>query len=120
MQTTYQLNESQTRPWGQWQVIEITPTKIVKLITVNVGGILSLQRHQYRDELWIIQSGCARITQDNHVFEVNAPAKISIKRLQKHRIENIGTSPLVFEETQTGPLLDENDIERFDDIYHRI
>lgn len=120
MQTTYQLNESQTRPWGKWQVIEITPQKIVKIIEVNVGGILSLQRHQYRDELWSIQSGSARITQDDQIFDVTAPATISIQRLQKHRIQNIGSTPLIFKETQTGDLLDENDIERFEDIYNRI
>jgi mannose-6-phosphate isomerase-like protein (cupin superfamily) len=38
---------------------------------------------------------------------------------QIHRVENRGSEEVVFIEVQTGATLDENDIERLEDIYGR-
>jgi mannose-6-phosphate isomerase-like protein (cupin superfamily) len=45
---------------------------------------------------------------------------IYIPKETKHRIENPGKLPLEFIEIQTGDYLEEDDIERFDDIYGRV
>jgi len=38
----------------------------------------------------------------------------------KHRMENSGILPLVLIEVQSGEYLGEDDIIRYDDIYHRV
>ena len=62
MATTYKKGDSDTRPWGRWEVLESSPNYCVKKITVNPNGILSLQLHHYRQEHWIIAEGEALVT----------------------------------------------------------
>jgi len=38
----------------------------------------------------------------------------------KHRLENIGLTPLILIETQTGNYLGEDDIIRYEDVYGRV
>lgn len=117
--TTYQVGESDTRPWGSWKVIAVGEGYISKEICVMPQQKLSLQRHQHRNEHWIMVSGEAQVTLDEQLLNVAADESVYIPKQTKHRIENVGSEPLIFVEIQTGKVLDENDIERFDDIYGR-
>ena len=47
------------RPWGHYDSIDIEDNFIVKRILVNPRSRLSLQKHQYRAEHWVVVKGYA-------------------------------------------------------------
>lgn len=108
------------RPWGRWEVVSTGNNFCVKKICVNPSGILSLQVHKFRDEVWTIVSGKALVQLDNRKFEVSEGDVVEILKNTKHRVENLSDTELVFIEIQKGEVLDENDIIRLDDKYLRI
>lgn len=118
-QITYNVGDSDTRPWGNWRVIAKGVGYICKEICVMPQQRLSLQRHAHRNEHWIMMSGHAEVTLGEDLLNLDAEQTVYIPKGTKHRIANNGTEPLVFVEIQTGEVLDENDIERFLDEYGR-
>ena len=120
MSVTYKVGESDTRPWGTWEVLDVGAEYIVKKITVMPGKILSLQMHHYRSEHWIIAYGEAEVTLGDKVFTAPQNTPVYIEKEQKHRIANKTDKPMIFIEIQTGKTLDENDIVRFEDSYGRV
>ncbi|MDQ6959295.1 MAG: mannose-1-phosphate guanylyltransferase/mannose-6-phosphate isomerase [Mariprofundaceae bacterium] len=108
------------RPWGSYTVLEErTAGYKLKLIEVNPGASLSLQRHQHRSEHWVVVSGTATVTRDNETCSVAKNESTYIPIGMKHRLENRGRIPLHIMEVQVGEYLGEDDIERFDDEYGR-
>ena len=107
------------RPWGYYDVLFEGPGLKAKKITVQPGGKLSMQRHQYRDEFWMFTHGIGLMTHDE-VSMVFPGEYHYISAGDIHRIENPSSiSDLVFFEIQLGKILDENDIERISDVYGR-
>ena len=117
---TYFKDELQERPWGFWRVEEVGEDFIKKLVVVHPKGCLSLQSHEHREETWTIIEGNAEVTINTKQYFLSAGEVIIIPRQSIHRIKNIGDKDLSFYEVQTGDLLDEEDIIRYDDIYGRI
>ena len=115
----YKLGESDVRPWGKWKVTAVGDGFIKKEIEVNPGEILSLQRHDHREEEWTIVKGQGCVTLNGKRHEANVGDVFIIPVGAWHRLENIGKGALVCHETQTGDILDENDIERKEDKYAR-
>ena len=115
----YSVGESDTRPWGEWEVLDVGPGYAVKRIVVRPGGRLSLQRHRHRDEHWVVVAGTARVTRAESVFDLPANGVAKIDATVAHRIENPGPDTLLLIEVQTGALLSESDIVRLDDDYGR-
>ena len=91
----------------------------MKRIVVHSGAKLSLHKHQYRAEHWVVVKGNASVTKNNKVYNLKKNYSIDIPKETKHRIENKEKTPLVIIEIQTGNKLLENDIIRFEDIYNR-
>ena len=120
MTVNYKIGEKDTRPWGSWETIDVGANYIVKRIEVNPQGKLSLQKHKYRCEHWIICEGSGYVTLNETTQLHHTNSHIYIEKGQIHRIENRSDTPLVFIEVQTGEILDENDIIRLEDIYNRI
>ena len=120
MSITYQIGEKDTRPWGTWEVLDVGENYIVKRIQVMPNQTLSLQLHHYRSEHWIITTGSAEVTIGKKMLTVPADTHIFIPVETKHRIANKTNTPLTFIEIQTGDLLDETDIIRFNDVYGRV
>jgi mannose-6-phosphate isomerase-like protein (cupin superfamily) len=108
-----------SRPWGDWEVLDAGPGYTVKRIRVVPGGVLSLQRHEHRAEQWTIVAGIARITRNTEQLDLLAGESIGIARGDVHRIANPGAEDMVFIEVQTGRELREDDIERLEDRYGR-
>jgi len=108
------------KPWGSYQILDEGSRYQVKKIIVNPGGVLSLQSHQYRSEHWIIAKGVAVVTIDNKSENFKENEMIFIPAKSKHRLANNSSNTLVVIEMWYGDILDENDIERFEDIYERI
>lgn len=119
MSTDYVVGQRDERPWGVWEIIAIGDGYAVKRIVVRPGRRLSLQRHAFRAEHWIVVGGLARVTQGKAIFCVSPGEHVAIGCGDAHRVENAGTEDLVFIEVQHGERLDEKDIERLQDDYGR-
>lgn len=115
----YAVGQCDTRPWGEWRVIDVGTGFVVKRITVRPGHRLSLQRHQHRMEQWLVVAGIATVTRDEAVFVLGIGETTRIAPRQVHRVTNQSTDDMVFIEVQTGSLLSEDDVERLDDDYGR-
>ncbi len=116
---TYSTGDRDERPWGSWEVLYVNTSCAIKRIIVAPGQVLSLQRHRYRSEHWVVIAGRARVTVDDAVFEAAANTAVFIPKMSIHRIECSGEENLEFIEVQVGDRLDESDIERLDDKYGR-
>ena len=119
MTNNYIIGQKDTRPWGTWKVIDCGNGFCTKHITVNSGGILSLQLHHFRSEHWIMVKGTATVTLGELQLEKNAGESVYIPVETKHRIQNNTSTPMEFIEVQIGENLDENDIVRYEDKYGR-
>jgi mannose-1-phosphate guanylyltransferase/mannose-6-phosphate isomerase len=107
------------RPWGSYESVDSSEGFQVKRITVKSGEKLSLQRHRYRAEHWIVVNGTARVTCGDKQFLLAENESTYIPIGEIHRLENPGETPLELIEVQSGTYLGEDDIERFDDKYGR-
>ena len=114
------LHQKVHRPWGSYTSIENGDKWQVKLIKVKQGASLSLQKHQYRSEHWVIVSGTAKIEVDGKEFELCENQSTYIPIGSVHRLSNPGKIELSLIEIQSGSYLGEDDIERFEDNYGRI
>lgn len=117
---TYKPGDSDTRPWGTWQVLDVGMKHAVKRIAVQPGKMLSLQLHHHRDEHWIIVKGTATVTLGDQILVKKENEAVFIPRETAHRIGNETTEPLEFIEVQTGGDLREDDIVRLQDVYGRV
>ena len=118
--TDTQTQPENIRPWGRYDILETGEGFQVKCIVVEPGQRLSYQRHQHRSEYWVIVDGEAEVTLNDVIHHFSKDSVVIVPLQAKHRVKNVGTTPLVFIETQLGVYLGEDDIERFDDDYGRI
>jgi mannose-1-phosphate guanylyltransferase/mannose-6-phosphate isomerase len=107
------------RPWGYYEDIDKGERFRVKRITVHPGGKLSLQLHHHRAEHWIVVKGTARITRGDKTMLITENQSTYIPLGVHHRLENPGKVPLQIIEVQSGAYLEEDDIVRLEDSYHR-
>ncbi len=109
--------ETERRPWGGFERFTLNEPSTVKLIHVEPGQRLSLQRHRDRDELWVALDPGA-------VFEVagrrilpQVGERVFIRAGETHRLSSDGPAVRVME-IAFGHF-DEDDIERLEDSYGR-
>ncbi|MEI4473744.1 mannose-1-phosphate guanylyltransferase/mannose-6-phosphate isomerase [Frigidibacter sp. MR17.24] len=107
------------RPWGWYETLCLGTRFQVKRIMVKSGGILSLQSHMHRSEHWIVVAGTAEVTIGDQVQLVTENQSVYIPLGEKHRMANPGKVPMYLIEVQTGAYVGEDDIVRYEDIYHR-
>ncbi len=108
------------RPWGRYVNLFEGKNFLIKELTVNSKSSISLQKHHYRSEHWMITQGKPRITINKKKFFTKANDSIFIPVGSIHRIENLYKKPVKIMEAQTGPVLKESDIIRYKDIYGRV
>ena len=108
------------RPWGHYDSIDIEDSFQVKRILVNPKSRLSLQKHQYRSEHWVVVRGRAKVTCGDRIFNLVESQSTYIPAGEIHRLENIDSQPLEIIEIQTGSYLGEDDIVRIEDDYKRL
>jgi mannose-6-phosphate isomerase len=112
--------EFDERPWGNYTVLDESAfDHKVKRIVVNPDSRLSYQRHTRRAEHWFIVSGEATVILEGETRQFGPGDSISIGLGQAHRVENRGTTPVIFIEVQYGTYFGEDDIERLEDDYGR-
>jgi mannose-6-phosphate isomerase-like protein (cupin superfamily) len=115
----YAAGQRDSRPWGDWLVLDAGAGFAVKRITVIPGGRLSLQRHQHRVEHWFVVAGRAQVTRNGEEMSLDVGGSVDFALGDIHRVANEGIADLVFIEVQRGAVLSESDIERLEDIYGR-
>lgn len=117
----------EVRPWGQFTQFPTESPVNLKEIAVNPGQRLSLQSHEFRDELWIFPNNgltAEIISPDGfQTFispnpDISNPATLFIPRGWKHRLINKNGEIRHVIEISYGEF-QEDDIERFDDDYGR-
>jgi mannose-1-phosphate guanylyltransferase / mannose-6-phosphate isomerase len=107
------------RPWGTYTILEEGRGFKVKRIAVHPGAALSLQLHRHRSEHWVIVTGVAQVTNGERECRLEVGQSTYVPPLTRHRLANPGPEILEVIEVQTGSYLGEDDIARFDDLYHR-
>ena len=90
------------------------------MIIVKPFEQLSLQKHRYRSEHWVVVSGQAHVQIEEKKIILKENESTYIPSGYKHRLRNKKNIPLVIIEIQTGEYLGEDDIERFEDNYGRV
>jgi len=107
------------RPWGTYRILEESSRFKIKSIVVNVGAVLSLQRHMHRTEHWVVICGTAQVTIGEKTFFVHEGESTFVPKSTLHRLGNPGQIPLEIIEVSNGEYVGEDDIERFEDKYGR-
>lgn len=105
------------RRWGTYKVINTTKYSdgfctLTKELKLNAGCNISYQIHRHRDEVWTFVNGRGLLVIDGKVTEVARGSVVHIKKGQLHAVRAI--TDLEFIEVQTGNILVEEDIERYD------
>ena len=108
------------RPWGSYTILDERPAYKVKRIEVLPLKRLSYQRHQKRDEHWVIVEGEAIVTLEGKEIRLSPGQSVDIPRMAAHRVLNPGREPLIFIEIQKGGYFGEDDIIRLEDDFGRV
>jgi mannose-1-phosphate guanylyltransferase/mannose-6-phosphate isomerase len=114
-----QFSRTVHRPWGTYTILEESPQFKVKRLMVYPGAALSLQLHHHRSEHWVVVAGVAAVRNGDLEVCLAANQSTYIPAGTKHRLANPESEPLEVIEVQTGDYFGEDDIIRFDDLYHR-
>jgi mannose-6-phosphate isomerase-like protein (cupin superfamily) len=110
------------KPWGGFVQYVHNQEVTVKIITVDSGEKLSLQKHKYRDEVWVpLDNGLIATVDGEKTYlwrDKDFMFPVQIPRGAVHTMENDGLHSARFLEISFGHF-DEDDIERLDDKYGR-
>jgi len=107
------------RPWGWYDSVLSGEHFQVKVLNVNPGEKLSLQKHHKRAEHWVVVSGLATVVNGDQELTLGKGDSTYIPIGVKHSLENKSTDQLKIIEVQSGVYLGEDDIVRFEDNYGR-
>lgn len=108
------------KPWGKYINLFVGKGFLVKEMFIKSNSSLSLQKHFYRSEHWLITKGKAEITINKKKFTKVKNQYILIPKKSIHRVKNKFKETLRIIEIQLGKILKESDIVRYEDIYGRI
>ncbi len=100
----------EVRPWGQFTALHDGEGFSVREVVVDPGGRLTLQRHEHRDEHWIVVEGEAEVRIDGEVSRVPAGQSVRVGRGSLHQLGNPGTTRLRIVEVQFGDRLGEDTV----------
>ena len=110
-------NNRTNKKWGYYDVFKELSTlefKIkVKLLHLEQGQSISMQKHNLRHELWLLVRGGGHFYKNNDdVKAVYCGMHLYIEQNNWHKIEAFGDTPLEIIEIQYGEECNEEDIER--------
>lgn len=105
------------RRWGEYKVIDTVSCPdgyktLAKQLRIKAGKDISYQVHRHRDEVWTFIDGEGMLVLDGEVTKIGRGDTVCIKKGMRHAVKAI--TDLRFIEVQSGNLLAEEDIERFD------
>ncbi len=105
------------RRWGEYKVIDTVEfpdgyKTLTKQLKIKSGKGISYQVHRHRDEVWTFVDGEGMLVLDDEVTKIGRGDTVCIRKGVKHAVKAV--TDLLFIEVQSGDLLVEEDIERFD------
>ena len=106
------------RPWGYYRVLHEVEGMKVKELTVMPGQSLSMQKHQSRNEYWIVSEGqCIVNSRLNNGYALPAKTlnmhdEFKVNKNEWHQLTNPFATPCRIVEIQYGEKCIEEDIER--------
>ena len=106
------------RPWGQFQQFVQNQPVTVKIITVQPGCRLSLQKHGHRDEMWQVLDVPIFVEVDGQSWDAEVGDVVWVPSGAEHRMTNHSGQPGRLLEIAFGDF-DESDIVRIEDDYAR-
>jgi mannose-6-phosphate isomerase len=106
------------RPWGAFRRFPRAGVSCIKIITVNPGGVLSLQYHHRRDEFWVVLDEGVEMTVGDRVWRPRVGEEVWIPKGTRHRARGVGDGPARVLELWVGDS-EESDIVRVEDVYNR-
>ena len=113
-------NFNDHRPWGYYENLLIHNDCKVKLIYIYPKQRISLQKHKYRSEHWVVIDGTAHIFDGKKTFTLRKNNSYFVGRNEIHQILNKSKNKnLKIIEVQTGSYLSEDDITRLNDPFGR-
>jgi mannose-6-phosphate isomerase len=107
------------RPWGQFQQFVQNERVTVKIITVQPGHRLSLQKHGNRDEMWQVLDTPIFVEVDGRAWDARVGEIVWVAAGAEHRMTNHAGQPGRLLEIAFGDF-DEADIVRIEDDYARL
>jgi len=113
-------SEIYNRPWGFYKSTILSSYVQSKIITVFPHSELSLQKHNRREEHWIIIKGKGIVILGDSTIEAYPGKYIYIPKGCKHRIINNTDVNIILAEVQLGDYFGEDDIIRYSDKYGRV
>ena len=108
------------RTWGYYRVLHDVDGMKVKELTVEPGQRLSMQRHEYRSEYWIVSEGeCVVYGEMPNGYALPPKHLVRhesfvIPKGEWHQLLNNTDAPCKIVEVQFGDICEEDDIERKD------
>ena len=115
------VREIHIRPWGFYKTTVLNEYFQSKIIHLNPTASLSLQKHNRREEYWIIVHGEGIAMLEDSIKHVSGGTTLFIPKGCKHRLINTSDhASLVLTEVQLGDYFGEDDIIRFEDKYGRV
>lgn len=102
------------KPWGREVWYAHTERYAGKVLEVDAGHLLSLQKHEVKHETLFLQSGRMTFTRDGEEFEWLPGTAIEIPPGTVHRMEALEDSVIL--EVSTPEL---DDVVRLEDAYGR-
>ena len=105
------------KPWGKFTTYALNEKCTVKILEINKGGILSLQKHKKRSEKWIPLDEGVTIQTGKKKFNAKKGKEYLIPKNSLHRAGAKKKSRIL--EISSGKF-DEKDIIRVEDKYGRI
>ena len=113
------VNKKTHRPWGHYLNLINEENWQVKKLEINPGECISLQKHSFRSENWIVVKGNAKVEINEEIFFLKKNESVYVPSGSKHRLSNPYKTSLIVIEVQSGSYLGEDDIIRFEDKYRR-
>ena len=105
------------RPWGKEEVLNVDPKSWVKTLAISPGKRFSLQRHKYRDEVWVCIKGTLEAEINGKKRKMSVGDVLTAKRGQTHRLSSKRGGTIV--EVATGARVVEDDHIRLQDDFGR-
>jgi len=118
MNWTERISED-VRPWGRFRRYTLNEVSTVKIITILPGQSLSEQRHERRDELWVVLDDGIEVQVGDTTTRPESGDEFFVPRGETHRLSCAGDHPARVLEVAFGEF-DESDIERISDVYGRV
>lgn len=103
-------NSLRYRKWGTYNILSKNDGYIVKEVVIYPGKEMSLHKHIYRSEHWVVVEGTAEITIDDVTVSYEAKTSAFVSEGVYHKVANRTNKNLVIIEVEVGKYINEKDI----------